>query len=166
MINVRRDLYCDTRLGREYWYIGQPGDADVYVNSQVLDAVVFLAVDDCGQKKIKGTAFFVGLHEGELMHAYVVTARHCLDKAREESDALYLRCNTRHGGDADYIRVPFDWVVPDDPAVDVAVLSAPIPLRPSKFQVSLLTTEMFATDGAMEEYGITTGDKVLTIGLF
>jgi hypothetical protein len=138
----------------------------VYVTSKVLDTVAFLAVDDCGQKKIKGTAFFVGLREGELMHAYLVTARHCLDKAKEKYDELYIRCNTAKGGDADYIRVPVDWVVPDDPTVDVAVLSAPIPLSPSRFQVSLLTTEMFATDASMEEYGITTGDNVLIVGLF
>jgi hypothetical protein len=26
-----RDLYCDKRLGREYWYIGYPRDADMRV---------------------------------------------------------------------------------------------------------------------------------------
>jgi hypothetical protein len=164
MSNVERGLYCDTRQGREYWYIGHPRDADMRIAKGVLNAVMFLAVEDAEGKKIKGTAFAVAIVREGVQHVYLVTARHCVERARAKYDALFVRVNARHGGAAKYIQVPFDWVVPDDPTVDVAVLPAPPEL--ARFEVTVLHEELFGTDKLVEQHGVSLGDDVVIVGLF
>lgn len=135
------------------------------VDKRVLDSVFFLCGHNEGENyQIGGTAFGVVLEREGKQHAYLVTARHCITKAKAKYTKLFLRLNTK-AGEIGYVEVPFDWFTPDDPAVDVAVLPAPRGL-PARFQIQVHHESLFATNAVVQEHEIGIGDSVLIIGLF
>ena len=156
-------LYCERQNGHEYWYIGYPR-APMRVDKHALESVVFLAVDDGGKKKIAGTAFAISVRDS-MRHGYFVTARHCIDGAKEKYEKLFLRLNRRDGLGAEYIEVTLDWAKPEDPAVDIAVLPIPENL-PEKFRIGALSQTLFGGDQVVDSYHISVGDDVLIMGLF
>jgi len=79
-----------------------------------LKTVVFLSVNDGAKTKPCATGFLVNvLVEGtnDLRAHYVVTAKHCIDKARSFGK-LYIRVNLKNGSFHEFPTNPDDWICP------------------------------------------------------
>jgi hypothetical protein len=163
---VRSWLYADTRAGGiTRWVLGDPAEL-MRIPDNLLDLPVFLCVDDPGEGlKPMGTAFFLGLR-GKPPSGYLVTARHCVEKARSYGQ-LYARLNKVGGGIAT-IKLENPWFFGDNDADDVAVASFPLVEAyaagfdgwPMEIPVWCLTEEKTKK----EEVGV--GDEVIAVGLF
>jgi hypothetical protein len=165
-------LYCDTRLGGiERWILGDPGDAYMRVHDATTSCVCFLCVEEMhqGQKKQRygGTAFFVSVPSevvDDREHLYLVTAKHCVVKAKERG-TLYLRLNISQGG-AKMVEAETGWVFPDSDGADVAILPLPPEIIDGPFEVVCIPRDMFATDEVVKEKAIGIGDELMISGLF
>jgi hypothetical protein len=114
-----------------------------------------------------GTGFFVSVRSEQHQdqnYAYLVTAKHNIEKAKAERYYdLYLRLNTTRG-DADFIQVTDEWLYHEDEAVDVAVL--PFDTAPKPFRIVCVPPGMLATDEVIEAKGVGLGDELAVVGLF
>ncbi len=136
------------------------------VPDELKAAVCFLCVEKAGKVLYGGTAFFTILRSKRfpaLSFTYLVTARHCVERAYRKYGHLKARVNLASSNGADTIDLPNKWMFPGDPNVNVAVLNLNIG-RP--FDVMCLKSEYFATDAKIEEFGVGIGDETTLIGLF
>jgi hypothetical protein len=132
----------------------------------MLQPPVFVCVDYGGQYRMAGTALFLGLRPG---HTYLVTARHCVEKAKAYG-GLHVRMNTRDGGLPEQLRLDGPWYYPDSEADDVAVTPFPFLFAGSvdhPFDVWPVEIPVWAaTEEVIKGEGIGIGDEILAIGLF
>jgi hypothetical protein len=140
------------------------------------DCVGFLYVEVPWEAKTvrsyRGTAFFVTLKEPtskeltggeEIPHVYLVTARHCVQKA-EKHGGLFVRYSDNNRS-TQTARLPraADWEYPEDPSVDVAV----VPFALGRHVVrAALVESVLATRDQLAELHVGPGDDVVIIGLF
>ncbi|HEV7377214.1 MAG TPA: hypothetical protein VGN95_21030 [Pyrinomonadaceae bacterium] len=69
-----------------------------------------------------GTGFYVAVTTKHSAYYYLVTAWHILKQARERGySQFYVRLNYQQGG-SEVIPIGDNWVYPDNPAIDIAVL--------------------------------------------
>jgi len=140
------------------------------VPDELRESVCFICVrksDSKGtqQYHVGGTGFFVSMlneFNADLSHVYLVTARHCVERASTHGD-LYLRLNLRHGNST-LVQVNTEWVFAENDAVDVAVL--PFIPDPSIYQFTHVTESLFAIDETIQRESIGPGDDLVVIGLF
>lgn len=92
----------------------------------------------------------------------MVTARHNIVRAAEYGD-LYLRANT-HDGRSETIKVDGEWIVPENPAVDVAVKA--IGLGFLEFDIAVIPTRRHINDELSKELNIGIGEDLFVSGLF
>ena len=133
---------------------------------ELLSCVCFLAVENGSEGFLYGgTGFFVAVptRPDPLRHfVYLVTARHCVDRASERGP-LFLRLNTRAGGAA-WVKVTSQWRFPENPGCDLAVLGPWVP--PDRFAYRSIDAELLATEERITEVGLGIGDELAVIGLF
>ena len=96
-------------------------------------------------------------------HIYLVTAKHCVEGAKNEG-SLYVRLNTRAGG-VRHIKIMDEWLYPEDEAVDVAVLPIDFPQDAYDYKCVHLNT-FVVTDTIIQEHDIGIGDVLYMCGLF
>jgi hypothetical protein len=129
--------------------------------------VCFLCVENAPEAafryKYGGTAFFVQVqHTPELRFPYLVTAKHCVEKAQQYG-GLKVRLNFKDGNGAKVVDLNDEWFYHDNPGSDVAV----IPCLPSdEFEYAVLDTLLFAYDDVISENHIGVGDELFISGLF
>lgn len=119
-----------------------------------------------GEFQIGGTAFFVSMSSevtDTIVHAYVVTAKHCIKQVEDLGSNVYLRMNRALPEEgAVFVEIAEEWHCPDGPA-DVAVLPVAIP---DIFDFRVLPYRMFATKELIEKEDIGIGEDLLIAGLF
>src|SRR6266849_7584040 len=96
------------------------------IPDEIRKCVCFVAIQDkiTGNYIFKGTAFFVS-HLHDRGFAYIVTAKHIIDKAKNHGcQEVHLRFNMRDGSARWMAIKVIDWVFHDSPTenVDIAVL--------------------------------------------
>ena len=102
---------------------------------------------------------------GLCIYPYLVTAKHCVVKARDLGD-LYIRINTTDGSSG-FIKIEADWIFPDDPSCDLAVLSFEFPAHlQHHLDFRSIAESMFCTAEKMKEHEIGIGDEIVISGLF
>jgi hypothetical protein len=143
--------------------VGDPVEL-MRIPDKLLDPPVFLAVESSGGLRTAGTGFFLGLRGSD---PYLVTARHCVEKAKSFGD-LYLRLN-KAGGGVEAIKLnPADWHFSEHEADDVAV--APFPFAAALgvgFDVWPIEIPVWCiTDEVVEREAVGVGDELIAIGLF
>ncbi|SRR5260370_3855913 len=113
----------------------------------VKKCVCFLCVEHNGSYKYGGTAFFIGLRSRdnpELLWTYLVTAKHSVDRARENYGAVSGRFNFTDGT-AHIVPLPDRWVHSE--AADVSVLPFEAPYEPDQpADYRYITWPTLATD--------------------
>jgi hypothetical protein len=139
----------------------------MWIPPDITTTVCFLCVEHEGRKLYGGTAFFVTKGEADtpdLRWAYLVTAKHCVEKAFREYSNLFYRLNKKNGG-VKFVALPHPdsskWFMSED--ADVAVL--PFDEDPEA-EMRVLPSDMFITDELIREEGIGPGDDLFVIGLF
>lgn len=135
------------------------------VPDEVLQCVCFLCVKDRGRYHYGGTGFFASMPSEkypEDSYVYIVTARHCIEKAKQYGN-LYVRLN-KLDGKAGFVEMKREWYYPDNESSDAVVLDWP-PLR-HIFKYKYLVRDMFVTDEVIKEQGIGVGDEIVMTGLF
>jgi hypothetical protein len=100
--------------------------------------------------------------ELEGAYLYVVTAKHCIEKAKNFGD-VFLRIDNPGGG-FELIKVASEWIYAENEAVDVAVLGEALAL--DNYEYAYIPAEMFATDEIIRENHIGIGDNLVIPGLF
>jgi len=170
MATLPNILYRDPRLGgAERWFVGPPGVTLMRVADEILQCVLFLCVRyGNGTVRYGGTAFYLGRpserHPSALTHGYIVTAKHNIERAREEPGRLHLRANRVDGG-VEFIDVSGgQWAYHESSGSDAAVL--PLPLDPGIFAFQALPVRMCATPEVIDRIHIGIGDELLVVGLF
>jgi hypothetical protein len=95
---------------------------------------------------------------------YIVTAKHIIDKARDNGATVLFRMTLRAGGTAWFETILSDWRYhPDDSDVDVAVYHGDLSHETDRLAwpiTACATAEIMATEG------IGLGDEVFLVGLF
>lgn len=172
----------DERLaGSTRYFMTREWENFVRIPDEILKCVAFVhrrrAMAD--PPSTTGTAFFVYYGEPSLlgMTGYAVTARHVIEKCREDSqDAKVLLRTDIREANAEFIESsPKDWFFhPSDDTVDVAVL--PMSVHKGSPYLALFRTldiALFAmrqgavaTPTIIAAEGIGHGDEVFIIGLF
>jgi len=142
------------------------------VPDEIRDCVVFLGdVDDLGNERVRGTAFFVArpINLGSshnLSFSYLVTARHVIDgmKKRKRQN-VRVRINFRDG-EARWIDTDIDsWVDhPAGPQVDISVRR--FLAEHSKINTKAWPLSSHISPERIERYEIGLGDEVFMAGLF
>lgn len=128
-------------------------------------SAVYLCVKDTRGTVIPaGTGFFLTVESETISdtHSYLVTARHCVEKAKPYG-GIYVRLNNYSNTASNLIALESRWRYHEDEANDVAVLpfSAPQINRVMVFErVSLATPQVIES----ESIGI--GDDLVVVGLF
>jgi hypothetical protein len=138
------------------------------VRDNLTQCVCFLCVQKREQDRTMlhygGTAFFVSVPSNAAsggQYIYVVTAKHCIEKAKNSGD-LFLRINTQDGG-VELIKMTSEWDYPDNEAVDLAVLREELP---DTCEFTSIPMEMLATDEVIQREQIGIGDNLVITGLF
>ena len=120
------------------------GEVDIMeaIPEEYMKVVAFLCIDDTTEQGIrhvpKATGFFVNTpleDSRNIAITYVVTARHCIEKAREYGQ-IYIRLNRKDG---DFIELPTnidDWYLSDSDDV------AAIPFLRSDLPPSIKHTDL------------------------
>lgn len=136
----------------------------MWIPSNLTATVCFLCVERRGKTLYGGTAFFVSKEEAEcpeLKWAYLVTAKHCVEKAFDKYGNLSCRLNTKNGS-VKFIPLPRSkWIMSD--LADVAILPFD---NDDDAELLLLPEQMFVTDELIEKEGIGLGDEIFLLGLF
>jgi hypothetical protein len=152
----------------ERWSIEPPKDVDMRMPDWITKTVCFLCAQDrAGKTFYGGTGFFVQLREPEcpddLAWDYLVTAKHCVEKAWDGYGNLSCRMNMKTGG-TKVVTLPrsSSWAMSED--ADVAALV--MPLENTGEDVLSLSPEMLATDAVIDKEQIGLGDEIFSIGLF
>jgi hypothetical protein len=130
------ELYCDHRMGgKGRWVFGDPDDTKMRIPDDNLDSVCFLCVkvrDAAGFEYdyFIGTGFFVSIDSTLISggrHYYLVTAKHVIENTRAQGYSdFHVRINTADGRSITP-QIPNNWIYPENPAVDVAVLYIKLP---------------------------------------
>lgn len=111
-----------------------------------------------------GTGFFVQYWDGACHYRYLVTARHVLERVFKRGyTQIYIRLNKSEGGSV-IMPIPDEWVYPENPAIDIAIL--PYPPYDSRFEELAIQVTNFALRAMVEKMGIGIGDELLIVGLF
>lgn len=164
-----------------------PGVAVANPTGTIIDefrkTVGFLRVtylDGVQLRQITGTCFFVSYADKRLRDGqsfgYLVTNRHMAIPGAEKGlsypvQQVFLRVNLRSAeGETESVEEPIPlggnihWFVPDDEAVDLAVL----PVHPDDVKVDYapIDSSTLATKDAIEAAKIDTGDHVIFAGFF
>lgn len=159
-------MYCDVRLaGVPQWSSHEPANAKMRIPDDIKKCVCFLSVKDNGKYRYGGTAMILTLKEGrndDLFWTYLVTARHCVEAAKNTHGDLYARFNMRDGP-AQLVKLEDKWIYPADESVDVAVL--PVLLGP-EVEYGTVSNLMIASDYELAALNIGIGDDLVIIGLF
>lgn len=164
-------IYYDYRCGGEpELVLGNPRDA-MRVPDEILKPVVFLYLQQRGDadeyRRPIGTGFFVNIRSktGLCIYPYLVTAKHCVVGAKEHGD-LYIRINMTDGV-AKFVKIEADWIFPDDPSADLAVLSFEFPAHlQHQLDFRSIGEGMLCTAEKMKEHEIGIGDEIVISGLF
>lgn len=159
--------FCDTTFGGvERWHFDEPADADMRVPNELRQCVCFLCVKgiENGQERTfyGGTAFFVAVRTQDTEDHYLVTAKHCIERA-SAFGVLYARLN-RTGGGAEIIALPDRWLFSENEASDIAVM--PMSPDPAVFDHASLNVDMFASEAIIKDHDIGVGDDLFVVGLF
>lgn len=140
------------------------------VPDEILDAVCFLAVrskrDGRETWHYGGTAFFVAWPseaDSNSHYLYLVTARHCIQRATDSGEDLHVRVNWKDGG-ARNILIVGEWGYPENDADDVAV-HGPVSLE-ANARFTYIPHESFATAAVVQVTGVGVGDDLVIVGLF
>jgi hypothetical protein len=134
----------------------------------MLDSVVFLAVYDGNKHIYAGTAFVVSVpsevHQS-WADTYLVTAAHCVRKARECGSNLFVRVN-RPASSAKIAELDNNlWIKPDDEyAHDAAIV--PVVIDRTIFRLKSIRVEMLLDRQMMKQKAIGPGDDAYVVGLF
>lgn len=158
-------FYYDDRLGGiPLAVFGDERKALVRVPDDILKCTVFLCVNTGAEYAPGGTGFFVSIPSdvGGALYTYLVTAKHCVIQAKQYGD-VFIRLNGRDGK-MKFMKIEADWIFPDDPSVDLAVLPIGIPLY--FYDAKFLDYKMIATPQTIVDHGIGIGDDVVVAGLF
>ena len=137
----------------------------VRVPDQLSWSVAFLLVATESGHQYGGTAFFVRVpgDEAGIEWAYLVTAKHNIERAFRTHDSLAVRYNTKSGSHG-YILPPIDrWITSDDEGVDIAAVHFPVDAESDLFLVPL---KWAATPEIRQEKHIGVGDELFIPGLF
>jgi Trypsin-like peptidase domain len=92
---------------------------------------------------------------------YLVTAKHCVEKARQ-AGSFFARINSKTGSIL-YQELKGEWLFNEDDRSDVAVLPFEMP---DQAQFAAIPISMLATDEVVREKRIGAGDNVVVTGLF
>ena len=126
------------------------------------DSVCFLSIEESGQAKYGGTAFFIRIAVETSVFDYLVTARHCVERAASRGSRLSCRVNTDEGSTR-AIPLPEkdEWTLSE--TADIAVVRFE---DHHDLQISLIPGVMFLTDDQIIKEGIGIGDELFLMGLF
>jgi S1-C subfamily serine protease len=127
-----------------------------------------------GDKSVRGdgTGFIVFYPDPRLPTGtgfnYLVTNRHvakCWDENNHPRDVLEMaiRVNAKDGSSRTLTISPDAWRTPVDDSVDLAVMSV---VPPADLQLSLISTDMFATKDFMASNQIAEGSPIILSGYF
>jgi hypothetical protein len=161
-------VYGDRRHGGiERWYWGDPREASMRIPDDWMECVCFLCTRQSnGQYHYGGTAFFISVpaeHNPNLEFHYIVTAKHCIEHARQSGSSIFLRLNQPEKAifveERDCIRDT--WIYSDQ--ADVAV--SRFELREG-FSVRYVESAGFLTESIIRTYDIGIGDDLYIPGLF
>jgi hypothetical protein len=141
------------------------------VPDEILKPVVFLFLQERGDtseyRRPIGTGFFVSVRSktGLCVYVYLVTAKHCVLGAKEHGD-LYVRINMRNES-ARFVKIEADWIFPEDPSSDIAVLPFHFPAHlHDQLDFRSIAESMLCTAEKMKEHEIGIGDEIVISGLF
>lgn len=160
-------MYCDRRLGDELWYLDKPFDADMRIPDRIKECVCFLCVRTKDKLEYGGTAFFVQAWSdkfgSDLSWTYLVTAKHCVERAMSRYGHLMARVNQQKSG-AVLIDLSNKWVYHDQESSDVAVLewSDDRPLEIATIRIP----KGCATTTVVKDAHIGIGEDLFIAGLF
>jgi hypothetical protein len=136
------------------------------ITEKVRKCVAYVRYRHDGAVKVAGTAWFVGVPKSdESQFQVTVTAQHVLNHIRMCSDdGIAVVCtNTQENGLIRGVTTHVDdWLLHDDPAVDVAVLPGAPDL--SSGDHLLYPIDQFTIDFTADGIGL--GDEVFIVGLF
>ncbi|MCU1286578.1 MAG: hypothetical protein JWO13_2928 [Acidobacteriales bacterium] len=150
---------------------GDPSNLQMRIPDEILHCVVYIGARKSGGEveeiQLRGTGFLVGITSDtnpSTQYGYLVTAKHCIVKALE-TGSVYVRLNLKSGG-CEFVEVGAgaEWLYPDDPASDVAVL----PFIPNStiHDYKVLSSTMLADAEKMTRHKIGIGDHAVIAGLF
>jgi hypothetical protein len=139
-----------------------------------LSAVFFLGMDRTRggliHKVLVGTGFYFQVDnefDPSLHRIYFVTARHVVEGAQSEPGSFHVRVNTEDGGSIWAETSKTDWVLHEDPTIDVAVLAPTFADEaPRGLESTRLHDESCITEGRIAQYDIGVGTDASAIGLF
>ncbi len=116
-----------------------------------------------------GTAFFVSVpseaYPDEYAHLYLVTARHCVHYRDGSRRDLYIRLNKKDGTATKPMPLPYEWLFPDDDAVDLAIMDFEKFDDPNHEYLHVPIASA-ATETPIRHHGISIGSEVFVTGLF
>jgi hypothetical protein len=173
-------MYCDLRLGPPgRWTNYEPEDSRLRLPDHVKNCVCFICVQRTEMNHstapptpvvttiYAGTAFFISMRSKEqprVEFSYLATAKHCVLRAYKEFGHLKVRINKQGDQEAAILDVrESEWVFPEDPGVDVAVLPVMVP---RELRVFCLNMESMLNETSALIFGVGIGDDTTTIGLY
>ena len=132
------------------------------------DCVCFLYREVEGEAGAKrsygGTGFFVALEQDGGKHLYLITAKHCVQRA-DMRGGLWARYTDNFGETQTRRLPPLDkWETPNDSSVDVAVVSFGIGSR--HIRAAIVGKRVLANEEMLQELNVGPGDDVAIVGLF
>jgi hypothetical protein len=136
------------------------------IPTEFTTAVCFLCAENHKKEKLYGgTAFLVSLDEPDcpdIRWDYLVTAKHCVEKAFADHANLFCRINLKSGG-VRFIALPppHNWELSEDS--DVAVIAFQYE---DEMEMTGFDSESFLTDEVAQREYIGIGDDVFIMGLF
>ncbi len=140
----------------------------MFVPDNIRKCVVFIGYKtNTGNMKLAGTAF-LGLREIDedgTKFAYLITAKHVMDRIRERlCHSAFLRVNCKDGS-AQWVESDLShWYYhPDDALVDVAIAHYH---NPGDLDHLVFPLSHSINDERLSKYSIGLGDEVIVVGLF
>lgn len=137
------------------------------IPDDLLPCVFFLATGDPTDLHYGGTGFFVSIRSVAVpnrSYVYLVTAKHSLEKAKQEPGRLYLRVNAKDGGSR-LLDAPIDWIYSARDGSDIAVAYFPLPWDP-ELDIKYIPVILAVTRKTIEDHEIGIGDELAVVGLF
>lgn len=153
--------------GIENLIYGNLREVKMRVPDNIQECVVFLCVKHNTKGDppytYHGTGFFLGMKsekDPESEYAYLVTAKHCVENAKNGGLDLYIRINTLDS--VEYVEIRGEWIYSEKADVAVQLLDLP----DDKYDYTRLSENLIATDEILTEYDIGIGDDIVIAGLF
>lgn len=136
------------------------------IDDEVRRCVAFVAIQKADESFVlKGTVFFIGREAADgIGLAYAVTARHVIEKIRDQGlEEVFLRVNLKDGT-LGYARTHIsEWLFPHDETVDLALRLVGLP---KEYNHMMLHTGAFATEDWLSANEVSLGDELFITGLF